>query len=537
MIILSQFRERRLRWVVAATVLAILAVVIVRVRLLNVPLERDEGEFAYEGQLMLDGVAPYSLVYHMKLPGTYAAYAGIMAIFGESTQAIHFGFLLANLAAVLLVFLVARRLIDLRGALVAAASYALLSASPSVAGLSAHATQLVALAAMAGFLMLLRARENGRNSALFWSGIFFGAAFLFKQPGLFFGAFGAAVLLRDELQRRPVSWGASFQKLAVYGIGMALPFLIACAAIWKAGTFNRFWFWTFDYAKVQATLVPAQTARYQLRLFFSRAEAMPVAWLLAAAGFVIILCQKEKADRRFLLTALLGCSLLAFITRFYFTGHYFIVMLPVVSLLIGIAISETAQAAERGARTDLAIWTQIAFLAACALFMFYNRAIWFELSPDAVSRKMYGSNPFPESMPLAAFLRLHTKPDARIAVLGSEPQIYFYAHRHSASGYINMYDLVQPHPYNSAMQQELIREVEAVKPEYFVFVEMPSSWLVWPGSDPHLLDWCREYSQKFYNLAGVIYVDRDHTDYAWGKKALREKTASESLIYIFERKT
>ncbi len=50
--------------------LAILFVVVVRVRLRELPLERDEGEFAYAGQLMLEGVAPYREVYAMKLPGT-----------------------------------------------------------------------------------------------------------------------------------------------------------------------------------------------------------------------------------------------------------------------------------------------------------------------------------------------------------------------------------------------------------------------------------------------------------------------------------
>lgn len=45
-------------------------VVYVRVRLLNLPLERDEGEYAYAGQLILEGVPPYKEAWNMKLPGT-----------------------------------------------------------------------------------------------------------------------------------------------------------------------------------------------------------------------------------------------------------------------------------------------------------------------------------------------------------------------------------------------------------------------------------------------------------------------------------
>ena len=53
-------------------VLAVLAfVVFVRLRLAGVPLERDEGEYAYAGRLILEGIPPYSIAYNMKFPGTY----------------------------------------------------------------------------------------------------------------------------------------------------------------------------------------------------------------------------------------------------------------------------------------------------------------------------------------------------------------------------------------------------------------------------------------------------------------------------------
>ena len=65
--------------------LTVLFVLFVRVRLRDMPIERDEGEYAYAGQLILQGVPPYKEAYNMKLPGTYAAYAAIMAVFGTST--------------------------------------------------------------------------------------------------------------------------------------------------------------------------------------------------------------------------------------------------------------------------------------------------------------------------------------------------------------------------------------------------------------------------------------------------------------------
>src|SRR5438045_7118599 len=69
---------------------------VIRFHLRNIPLERDEGEYAYAGQLMLQGIPPYKLAYNMKLPGTYAAYALIMGVFGETIRGVHIGLILVN---------------------------------------------------------------------------------------------------------------------------------------------------------------------------------------------------------------------------------------------------------------------------------------------------------------------------------------------------------------------------------------------------------------------------------------------------------
>jgi len=55
------------------------------------------------------------------------------------------------------------------------------------------------------------------------------------------------------------------------------------------------------------------------------------------------------------------------------------------------------------------------------------------------------------------------EPGERIAVLGSEPQIYFYAKRRSATGYIYTYPLMEPQPYSKQMATEFKQEVEGAK--------------------------------------------------------------------------
>src|SRR5215470_436317 len=111
-------------WILLTVIVAV--VVFIRIHFLPIPLERDEGEYAYAGQLMLQGVPPYRLAYNMKFPGVYAAYALIMWIFGESSVGIHLGLLIVNVATVVIVFLIARRLIGLIAGIATAASYTIL---------------------------------------------------------------------------------------------------------------------------------------------------------------------------------------------------------------------------------------------------------------------------------------------------------------------------------------------------------------------------------------------------------------------------
>src|ERR1039458_794482 len=156
----SPWLQKALRhraWILVG--LTILFVVVVRVRLREMPLERDEGEYAYAGQLMLQGIPPYREIYAMKLPGTYAAYALIMAVLGQTPTGIHLGLAVVNVTSIVLMFLLGRKLLGDASGVAAAVSFALLSLSPSVLGLSGHATHFVVLAALGGILLLLRACE------------------------------------------------------------------------------------------------------------------------------------------------------------------------------------------------------------------------------------------------------------------------------------------------------------------------------------------------------------------------------------------
>ncbi len=98
-------------WAWAIVSIVILTIAAMRIRLLAMPLERDEGEYAYIGQLLLHGIPPFKLAYTMKLPGTALMYAVFMTFFGQSPTGIHLGLLMVNAITIILVFLLGRKLL------------------------------------------------------------------------------------------------------------------------------------------------------------------------------------------------------------------------------------------------------------------------------------------------------------------------------------------------------------------------------------------------------------------------------------------
>ena len=172
-------------------VLIVVLTVVLRLSMLQMPLERDEGEYAYMGQLLLQGIPPYVMAYSMKLPGLCLIYAVIMGMFGQSVNAIHLGLLIFNVIAIILVFLLTKYFSDEIAGIWAALVFALLSVSPSVWGTAAHATQFIVPLILGGMLMMLKTIEKRKTWMLAVSGFLFGLAFLIKQHAIFFLLFAA----------------------------------------------------------------------------------------------------------------------------------------------------------------------------------------------------------------------------------------------------------------------------------------------------------------------------------------------------------
>lgn len=519
-------------WIGLAAIVT--AVLWARIRLAGLPLERDEGEYAYSGQLLLHAISPYKLAYSMKFPGTAAVYAVVMSIFGKSIIAVHIGLAAANLATIVLTFLLGRKILGEWGGVATAASYSVLSLMPHVLGTAAHATHFVVLFAVAGTLALLRSSDRRALLLIFTSGCLFGLALLMKQPGLLFVVFGSCYLFAHDW-RGQLDLKRILSRNLLFISGASAPCFLTGLVLLLSGSFGEFWFWTIDYATEYGSQVGFTEAGGLFAGHFSGVlgTAWPI-WTVAGIGLLSCAISPTIRSRAGFIITFSFFSALAVCAGFYFRPHYFVLFLPALSLLSGAALAAVFNLRTGSPAFHFAV---LAVFAACLMWpLWRERDFFFEVPLAEANRMINGTNPCAESIKIAEYIRARSDATDTIAVLGSEPQIYFYSQRRSATGYIYTYPLMEPQPYAHQMQEEMIREIEAARPRFLVLVVMNRSWAAGPESDKAIYRWADAFCNANYEEVGLVNISDEGTNYYWGGRPSNVIPTVDHIL-VYRRKT
>ena len=520
---LSEERARRGRtWILIA---ALVAFAVLRAPFLSLPLDRDEGGYAYIAWRMLEGEAPYRDVFDQKPPGIYVAYIGAFALFGRSAGALHVFMHLWSAGTAVLLFFWLRRLLS--GDLAAAFGvlvFSVASVDPALGANSAN-TEIFMLLPMVASLLCLE-RGIADRGARWWlgCGALAAGACCFKQVAATHALFvvlvaaasvppgAAAERLREALRR--CGW------IAVGALGLLAPVVAALAA---AGAWESFLDATLlhnlAYSQGKSAAEGLASLRYALD---EQAPSFSVLWLL---GLGALLWPRLAGRRAWgILVGWLVASLAGVAVGLYFRPHYFIQALPALAGLCGVALAAAARRLLARSGPRLA-WGGIAALVALVIVppVVANRGTLFAGSPEAISRRIYGLNPFPEAVQIARYVARTSEPDESVYVVGSEAQIFFYAERPSATRYIYFYPLTGRYPDAAERQREAIREVEASRPRYVVWVNVPTSLLSAEGSDPYIFEATNALLRREYGLEFVVRLDErlENYEFVYGSEALR----------------
>jgi hypothetical protein len=320
---------------------------------------------------------------------------------------------------------------------------------------------------------------------------------------------------------------------------MLLPFGLTCAVLACTGVFSRFWFWTFTYAHSYATAVPLPEGWQHLIAYLKGTRDVAAGfWVILILGLPLAFLDKGIRRQAVFAAAFGLFSFLGVAVGLYFRTHYFVMALPAFAILLGAAVVAMQRAVRFQLLADVfKSLPLILFATAMAWVIYYQSQFFFEWSPVQNGRIIYGLDLFEESVAAAQYIREHSAPDARIAVVGSEPEIYFYAHRHSATGYIYTYALMELQPHAGEMQQDMMREIWTSRPEFIVYVACGNSWLSQPRSDRTIMDWCGQYTRRFYEPVGFVRKNADGAfESYWDDQAKAHLQDGGEYLLVYQRK-
>ena len=504
--------------------LAAIVFVLMRVPFVDLPLERDEGDYAYVAWRMLEGDVPYRDVFDQKPPGIYAVYAALFAFGACSGVAIHL-LLYAWTAACAIAL--HRLLRDLAGPLPAAfatLAFALLATDPRLTATAANTESFMLLPIVASWAALWRARRGDRAGAWVACGAWIAAACWFKPVAATSGLFSVAWAVFDGIHtaRRPLAseLGRRVGLLAVGGTLLSAPVALALAA---AGGLGPFFEIVVRHNVAYSTDVPLAQGVAQLGYtLLHLAPSHAVFWLL---GLVGLLAGGEASARvRLFLGGQLVAAFAGACVGLHFRPHYLVQLLPALCALAGLglaAVLRRLQAALPSLR-PVALAGALAaipiggFVAADASFLFGG-------SRHEIARCIYALNPFAESERIAAYVARTSGPGDSVFVVGSEPQIPFLAGRRSATRYILFYPLTGPYPDALERQREAMREVAEERPLFVIVVDADGSHLLDERSERWIYGEVARLLQREYRLELAFHATPDREDYveAWGAEAAR----------------
>lgn len=517
---------------------AIIFLLIIKIRFLNIPLERDEGEFAYIAQLLLNGRSPWE-AFSYKIPGVAFIYSLFMFCFGQNIFAIKLSLLFFNLGTCIFLFLIINKIFGNFYAAVSILFFSVLITSTSMLCFAAHATHFVIFFVTGAIWFYIIAAEKIENKYFMLSGLFFGIAMLMKQHALFFIPiiFFIPSLLTQKYHRAYI-----FKYLVqhfLFTLGILIPLIMTGVFAWIKNDFLNFYKWTFVYSLDYVSSTGPYWGWINLKIsFLYMFIEYNILWILSLIGLVYLFFKKIfSLHQKLFLLAFLLLSFISVTPGYYFRRHYFILLIPAVSIFIALSIDFITDCLlkDRISSTLLINYKYLFFIFLFGYILVQNRNYLFIENTNQICRRIYQGNPFIESIPIADYIKNNTSKADKIAILGSEPQILFYAGRYSATSFIYAYHLVSGSKYDIQFQLQAIKEIEGEKPKYLILANDSYSWDAKPNTPIVIFNWINYYLSHNYTLTGLVDYFNDKSEIKFDQQIRNYTLKSAVNIFIFKR--
>lgn len=517
---------------------------ILRISLIDLPLERDESAYAYLGKRAIEGLAPYRDFYEMKPPLLFYGYGLLDLIFGYSHAGLRWGAWFLTCLMCGAIYLIGRSFFGPKYGLVAALVLALFSANPYTSMVFAESELLVMALALYGIWFLCRLLQEKEHPKqehwwLMGAGLLIGSSVMVKQSAVFFLGFAAvALILLAEGDNLRARLGKLIQRGLWFSVGAVIPVLLCLGIILGFGVWEEFAFWNLEYPNLYTQNTNEGAGFDLLKVNFeSLTQRQLLLWILSGLGLLAIVLKGLNKKMSIALVALVLFSFLTLVPGRRYYLHYWIQFLPAVALLFAHLFFQLEKSGER---LNLSIARNLSFPLA-ALFLLVGVALssshWLKTDSNTLMREMFGGNPFVEDQLMARMIESQIQPNETVAVMGSEPQIYVYLNRKAPSRHFYTAFLSRPHRFTKIWHEEALEGLKTQKPDYVVFNIVSMSWMLRPDSDQGFYQNSYSWVIENYNpIAWADYVDYYNPTIVSDAAASTYKPQSGSYVMLLKKK-
>ncbi|MGB9613329.1 MAG: glycosyltransferase family 39 protein [Candidatus Margulisiibacteriota bacterium] len=413
------------------------------------PLERDEGTYGYVAQRILEGEIPYRDVFDHKPPVVYYIYAAIVKFFGPSVAALRTFTAIYSLFTTLAIFGVGFLIFGQSGALLSAFLYALFSGGPIIQGTSSNTETFMVLPLVLALYCFLRgcSTPNARNWRwLFFAGLFSGLAAMIKPVALFnflilviFAFF--LKFLRSPItdHRSPITGHrlpiTDYRSTLVLILGSLLIPVFFTLYFWSQGALSDFLFCNLivnqHYLKTSPVPYFLSDPRFGLfRIWQQVTTENGIIWLFSLLSLIFIFAKDRQA--KLLLLAWWGIfSFLGVSAGKLFFGHYFIQVIPALSLLSAYSLDKLSQVKN----LSIKVLGALVLIAMLIINLPHQIPFYTRFNPYQISEAKYGWKTFGIAYAASQQIAKILKPGDEIFVWAAEPEVYFYLKKKAPSKY------------------------------------------------------------------------------------------------------
>jgi 4-amino-4-deoxy-L-arabinose transferase-like glycosyltransferase len=405
---MSTGRRTAILVALAAAALAVL----VRLPFFDAPLTADEGGYAEAARLWARGATLYRDVWVDRPQGLPLVFRGVLQL-GSSTDVIRGVAAAVGALSVLATMLLAFRLTSRRR--VAFGSSLLMATAGASPFLESFTLAGELLASLAAILSLLAFTAYLSSRSLVWlaaAGLASGCAVMIKQSG-----FDAALAIVAYL-----AWTERRRAVRPLGLFVGTAGAPVLAGLLGAVSVHSWWFAVVGYRGSGDSLVTGSVV-HRLGLLV---DSLPGA--AKGLGLLLLLAVLGWRGSPLLLRLWLGAAVLGVLGGGNFHFHYYLQLVPPLSILAGCGVERLVGGHMRLAAAGLA-----AVAVATAAF---TVPLWFD-SPRAQAKAIWPKDPhLQHDGAVVRYIDAHTRPGQKALVLWAAANVYYLADRAPAIPYM-----------------------------------------------------------------------------------------------------